>query len=639
MFAGRCDRRISSHFLNSEKMKYGRCIALCLCGLLAQFVAQAQQDMINDPTEVSFRREPAGTRIMSYDSRDLALQEDDAHSLYIRSLNGKWQMKTFHGPVELDSTLTEPGMDVSAWQTVTVPEREANDAWAAVYRREFTMPFKWIDRQIFVRLDAVSRAYYVFANGHPVGYHEDSKTPAYFDITRYVADGKNTIAVIAYAHPASEALENQIETEGTQIEGAVRVIAQPKVRIRDFVIDTRFNDAGNALFSFGAIVKSHLLNPKEVLVHYELIAPDDSTVVSHGKRDARFYLRSEDTVRFFANLPDIQSWSHESPKLYTIALRLQHEGRFTEYTKVKIGFRKVEYDDKGFRINGYPVTLHAVDYDCPKEEATIRRDFENFRKQGINCLRITDYPQNDRFYELTDSYGLYVCNSANIDTRASGDERTVGGTLANDTVWTNAYVDRVTNMYYMSKNHPSVLMFSLGDKAGQGYNTYEAYLKLKEVEKERPVIYQEAGAEWNSDMVVGKPQERNDSDGRFTLNFAGQAETSGGTSSGYGNTSIEEGPVAGRVKIVNGFGIANMRNFEIGYTIIAGAKRIVKEGVCSPANIPAGESALVDIPLEGVKPGKYTLVVYIAHRDEPDIALNGTRIVERSLPLVVPKKP
>ena len=118
-----------------------------------------------------------------------------------------------------------------------------------------------------------------------------------------------------------------------------------------------------------------------------------------------------------------------------------------------------------------------------------------------------------------------------------------------------------------------------------------------------------------------------------------QAETSGGTSSGYGNTSIEEGPVAGRVKIVNGFGIANMRNFEIGYTIIAGAKRIVKEGVCSPANIPAGESALVDIPLEGVKPGKYTLVVYIAHRDEPDIALNGTRIVERSLPLVVPKKP
>ena len=125
-------------------------------------------------------------------------------------------------------------------------------------------------------------------------------------------------------------------------------------------------------------------------------------------------------------------------------------------------------------------------------------------------------------------------------------------------------------------------------------------------------------------MVVGKPQERNDADGRFTLNFAEQAEASGGTSSGCGNTSIEEGPVAGRVEIVNGFGIANMRNFEIGYTIIAGAKRIVKEGVCPPANIPAGERALVDIPLDGVK---------------PDVAPNGTRIVERSLPLVVPKKP
>ena len=176
--------------------------------------------------------------------------------------------------------------------------KEGNGAWAAVYRTEFTMPFKWIDREIFARLDAVSRAYYVYANGHLAGYHADSKTPAYFDITPYVADGKNTLAVIAYAHPVSTTLENQIKTPGTCIEGDVSVIAQPKVRIRDFVADTRFATDGNGLFSFGAIVKSHLLNPKEVIVYYELIAPDDSTVIAHGKRDARFHLRAEDTVRF-----------------------------------------------------------------------------------------------------------------------------------------------------------------------------------------------------------------------------------------------------------------------------------------------------------------------------------------------------
>ena len=264
----------------------------------------------------------------------------------MQRLNGKWQVKTYRSETEIDTTLTAPAADVSAWESVTIPEKEGNGAWAAVYRTEFTMPFKWIDREIFVRLDAVSRAYYVYANGHLAGYHADSKTPAYFDITPYVADGKNTLAVIAYAHPVSTTLENQIKTPGTCIEGDVSVIAQPKVRIRDFVADTRFATDGNGLFSFGAIVKSHLLNPKEVIVYYELIAPDDSTVIAHGKRDARFHLRAEDTVRFFANLPDIQSWSHESPKLYTVALKLQHEGRFTEYTKVKLGFRDVSFDEK-----------------------------------------------------------------------------------------------------------------------------------------------------------------------------------------------------------------------------------------------------------------------------------------------------
>ncbi len=325
--------------------------------------------------------------------------------------------KTYRSETEIDTTLTAPAADVSAWESVTIPEKEGNGAWAAVYRTEFTMPFKWIDREIFVRLDAVSRAYYVYANGHLAGYHADSKTPAYFDITPYVADGKNTLAVIA-SRPSGfdNAFENQIKTPGTCIEGDVSVIAQPKVRIRDFVADTRFATDGNGLFSFGAIVKSHLLNPKEGIVYYELIAPDDSsTVIAHGKRDARFHLRAEDTVRFFANLPDIQSWSHESPKLYTVALKLQHEGRFTEYTKVKLGFRDVSFDEKGLKINGRPVELRAVDYDCPRCEC-LAQGLRRIQKRGASTASGSkNYPQNDRFYELADSYGLYICNRANID--------------------------------------------------------------------------------------------------------------------------------------------------------------------------------------------------------------------------------
>ena len=267
-------------------MKYSLIISFSLLCLLRAGGLQAQTEL-QDPTRTSSRSEMPGIQIGSYNSRELALTENDKESLYMQRLNGKWQVKTYRSETEIDTTLTAPAADVSAWESVTIPEKEGNGAWAAVYRTEFTMPFKWIDREIFVRLDAVSRAYYVYANGHLAGYHADSKTPAYFDITPYVADGKNTLAVIAYAHPVSTTLENQIKTPGTCIEGDVSVIAQPKVRIRDFVADTRFATDGNGLFSFGAIVKSHLLNPKEVIVYYELIAPDDSTVIAHGKRAIR----------------------------------------------------------------------------------------------------------------------------------------------------------------------------------------------------------------------------------------------------------------------------------------------------------------------------------------------------------------
>ena len=156
-----------------------------------------------------------GSRLRSYDSRELALREDDAHSLYIQQLDGEWKVKTYASPVELDSTVAMPSVDVSQWAVTRVPEQRSNGAWAAVYRTDFKLPFKWIDREVFVRLDAVSRAYYVYVNGRPAGYFADSKTPAYFDVTRYCVDGRNTLCVVAYANPVSTALENQNSEQGT----------------------------------------------------------------------------------------------------------------------------------------------------------------------------------------------------------------------------------------------------------------------------------------------------------------------------------------------------------------------------------------------------------------------------------------
>ncbi len=595
-----------------------------------------QLDPLQDPEVIALGNDETRYPLLPYNNMELALKGDIASSTYIQWLNGTWKVKLFPSPTQIDTTLTAIEADLSGWGTTPVPSRRPDDAWGAIYRTEFKMPFAWIDREVFVHVGPVNRAYYVFVNGRQAGYFENSQSAAEFNLTKLVKEGKNHLSIIAYADPASTMLENQSTARGTGITGDVYIFSQPKVRMRDYVIDTRFApDGTSGLFNLGVIVKTHLLNPKQVTVYYDLYAPD-STKVSSGKRDARFDMRREDTVRFFANIPNIDSWSHESPKLYTVALRLQHEGRFTEYTSFKIGFREVAFNEQGLSINGRPLQIRAIDYTCPPDEQTLRQELAQLRKLGINLLRVNNYPQHKIFYDLCDLYGFYVCDQANLDSRLSGEDLKIGGTPANDTLWAKTYIDRVSDMYYASKNHPSVIMFSLGGQAGQGYNTYEAYLKLKELEPDRPIIYQAAGAQWNTDMVVGNPSDRNASDKRYALHF-GTPEEWRATPVLPAETRFSESSRPDGAILRNGYQIANLSNFRIGYTVLSG-KKIVKEGII-PAAIAPQTSQEIRASLDGLKPGKYTLNLYVCHKDDVPWAQEGDRLAEITRQLVIPKPP
>lgn len=611
------------------------CLACTAAAQESQSAPTQELPPLQNPEQVSIHREAPRTQLYSYNKKEFALAGDTSSSTYMQKLGGEWKVKTFSAPTPIDSV--QVTADASFWPGITPPQKGDNGAWAAIYRHEFKMPFAWIDREVFAHVGPVHRAYYLYINGRLAGYHEDSKTPAEFDITKLVTEGKNHMAIVAYADPVSTTLENQIQTKGTALQGDVYVVAQPKVRMRDYVIDTRFApDGTSGLFNFGVIVKSHLLNPKQVTVYYDLYGPD-STLVRSGKRDARFEMRLEDTVRFFENIPNIESWSHESPKLYTVALRIQHEGRFTDYTTLKIGFRDVQFSDKGITINGRPVELRAIDYLCPDDEATLCNDLLKFRMAGINLLRVERYPQSKRFYDLCDQYGIYVCDQANLDTHLSGESLQAGGTPANDTLWQQAYTDRVLNMYHFSKNHPSVIMFSLGGKAGRGYNMYEAYLALKAVEKNRPVIYGAAGAEWNTDMVVGTPGGRNASDTRYTLQFGTPSQWQ---TSPAAPAAITVEPIDiehGKAVIRNGFTLANLLNFEVAYTVSSKSK-VILQGRLNP-DIKPGSSSPVEAALDALKPGKYTLTIFVAHKDAMPWAKKGERLAEQSYPLVIPKQP
>ena len=609
--------------------------ALC-CIVAATVGARAQEHtQVNNPAEISFGGDLPRAEIKSYNSRDYALRQLDDSSSYLGTLAGEWKVKTFAAAAQVDTALVSPGVDITSWSSTTVPERRPHSVAAAIYRRDFKVPFAWIGREVFIHAGAVDRAYYIYVNGQLAGYHEDSRTVRDFNVTRLVADGKNHIAVITYADPASATLEDQITDKGCALEQDLYVFTQPRVRIRDYVVDTDFDPLGTeGLLSFGAIVKSHLLNTRDVTVYCDLIGPDGEAIVT-ARRDARFDLRSEDTVRFSATVPNVKTWSHESPMLYTVALRIQHEGRYTEYMAVKVGFRKVVYDDKGLLINGRRFDIYAVDYNPPADGTELRSQFATMKKKGINMLHVNSFPQQNLFYDLCDAYGFYVCNQANIDTHLSSKSLAVGGTPANDTIWAAAYTDRVMNMYYTSRNHPSVVMYSLGKAGGRGYNMYEAYLALKGVEKERPVIYPDAGAEWNTDFVVGAPADRNSSDTRPAIIFYDPARTPLLTPPDGGMVALEQGAALGEITIRNNHSIANVSNFLTAYTVYSG-RRAVREGSLTD-NVPAGDRKTVSVPLDGLKQGKYTLKVTVARANTPEAISNGEVVAERSFDLNIPK--
>lgn len=419
-----------------------------------------------DPKAVAEGKEPARSLVRSYSGSQEALFAGD-ESLYMQPLRGDWKV---------------------------VRESEQT-----IYERDFKVPFAWVDRNILLHLDAVGSAFEVFVNDKRVGYSQSTGTPSEFDIARYTVEGRNTLRIVVHTNHIGQRVENYAAKSSDRLGEDNFVLSQPKVRVRDFVTDTRI-EAGNGLFSLGVVVKSHLLNNKELKVYYELLSPEGK-VVANGNRDARFDMRGEDTVRFFANIPKIRAWSHESPNLYTLNVKTQREGRFQEYLSFAVGFRNVEMVEGELLLNGRAVNLVIAPYVGQSSVEIMKKELTELKQSGVNMIKVKGHPLQAAFYKLCDELGLYVCDQAAVDTHRSGESRRKGGNLSNDPQWESCFTDRAVRMYHNSKNHPSVVMFSIADNSANGYNLYQSYLALKALEQSRPVIYPGAKGEWNSDAV------------------------------------------------------------------------------------------------------------------------------------------
>lgn len=367
---------------------------------------------------------------------------------------------------------------------------------ATVFTSKYVIPFVWLSRQAILYVDEASGAYEVIINGQKVGYAANAFTPAEFNITKASKEDVNTISIRILKDHWSRRMEDFVETREPRV-GETYVISQPTIRVRDVVHNTDVDlKSEYANVEVGLIVKTESLNPKTARIHYELIAPD-TTVVTQGYKDVTLGMRGEDTVKFMARIPYVLTWCADMPVRYRLNIKTQIEGRYAEYQSRMIGFRDIDINEDGdFMINGIKTELFYRDFDPLK---VTEKDIIAARVLKYNALRFKmgAVPQN--VYRMCDSLGMYVIAQIPINTSKSGLSRRIGGNPSNDPKWKAAYLDRAETAYRTTCGQASVIGYVMAEESSNGINLYETYLRLKALERKRPILYIEAAGEWNSD--------------------------------------------------------------------------------------------------------------------------------------------
>lgn len=378
---------------------------------------------------------------------------------------------------------------VTGWTRTEEPD-------ATVFSSKYVIPFVWLSRQAILYVDEASGAYEVIINGQKVGYAANAFTPAEFNITKASKEDVNTISIRILKDHWSRRMEDFVETREPRV-GETYVISQPTIRVRDVVHNTDVDlKSEYANVEVGLIVKTESLNPKTARIHYELIAPD-TTVVTQGYKDVTLGMRGEDTVKFMARIPYVLTWCADMPVRYRLNIKTQIEGRYAEYQSRMIGFRDIDINEEGdFMINGIKTELFYRDFDPLK---VTEKDIIAARVLKYNALRFKmgAVPQN--VYRMCDSLGMYVIAQIPINTSKSGLSRRIGGNPSNDPKWKAAFLDRAETAYRTTCGQASVIGYVMAEESSNGINLYETYLRLKALERKRPILYIEAAGEWNSD--------------------------------------------------------------------------------------------------------------------------------------------
>ena len=476
----------------------------------------------NDIGVIREHTEPPRAHFLGFPDTGQALRGDAAGNPRLLSLNGDWKFAYSASPSERPTHFQRPDFDVSAWDELPVPSNWERRGYGypiyvnvpypfktdeprvpvdnnpvGSYRREFTVPETWAGLAVFLKLGAVSSAFRVWLNGTYVGYSEGSKTASEFNVGKLLRPGLNTIAVEVYRWSNGSYLEDQDFWSLSGIQRDIGLEARPAARVRDYFVHAGLNnDYRDGEFALDL----ELVNDAETAVTHTLsVAIRDGDQVVYADRANLTLAPGATSHRFSATIAGVRQWSAESPYLYQLLVAIDGGGQKGEeaFTQ-RIGFRTVAIDNGRFLVNGRAVRLKGVNLHEHHhetghvvDEATMLRDIHLMKAANINAVRNSHYPHQERWYELTDEHGLYVVDEANIESHGFGYDH--DKTLGNKPRWMPHHLDRTRRMLERAKNFPSVVIWSLGNEAGDGVNLGAAYRWIKTRDPSRPVQYETEG--------------------------------------------------------------------------------------------------------------------------------------------------
>ena len=515
--------------------------------LSTQLYAQSIPHWQN-PEVVNVNKLPARATSISYPTEALAIAVNRDASPRKKTLSGLWKFSFYPAPSKVPADFYLPTFPSKEWKDLPVPsnwelhgygkpwQRLTHQIWehkgvkqpniptdynpTGLYRKTVDLPKGWKNMQVTLHVGAASSALSVWVNGEYVGYSEDNRLPAEFDITPYLKPRNNLIAFQVSQWSDGSYLEDQDHWRMSGITREVFLEAAPKVQLFDFAVRTDLNENYQdaelqvrpeiVLFEQtnieGWTLEAQLYDDKQAVLEKPLGIGVKDILNEHypviGNRPFQNLMK--------ASIKNPKKWSAEYPNLYTLVLSLKDDnGKLVEARSTRVGFREIDISDGQFNVNGVPVLLYGVnrhDWDANTGKAVtkeaMRRDAELMKQLNVNASRSSHYPNPPYWYELCDEYGIYVMDEANIESHGRG------SLFSNIPAWHTTFLERGIRMVERDKNYPSIVSWSLGNEAGFGPNHAALSAWIKEFDPTRPIHAEGAQNIYGYNWPKPEPKDR-----------------------------------------------------------------------------------------------------------------------------------